>query len=268
MSAGDVSFASATLLVDALVQGGVRHACVSPGSRSTPIALALARHPDVEVHVHLDERASSYFALGIAKATGTPVAVACTSGTAAANFYPAVVEASQSRVPMILLTADRPPRLRGTGANQTIDQVELFGTHVRLFVDAPMPTEDDGSDRLTIGFRAVSAALGAPKGPVHLNLPFEEPLTPDGKPAVSGGVAIAPEATRTADVQAAIPMCPRTCRRGRFVDASETPAPKGTSHARTARGSPREPSPASGTIAARSISILEGRSGCPTRKAS
>ncbi len=181
MGMGDVSLACVSLLVDELVHGGMRHACISPGSRSTPIALALARHPDVEVHVHLDERASAFFALGISKATGALVAVACTSGTAAANFYPAVVEASQARVPMVVLTADRPPRLRGTGANQTIDQVELYGKYVRLFVDAPVPAEDEASADLWrgIGRQAVSAAAGVTRGPVHVNLPFEEPLTPE-----------------------------------------------------------------------------------------
>ena len=180
MDAGDVSLACVSFLVDELVRGGMRHACVSPGSRSTPIAVALARRQDVEVHVHLDERASAFFALGIAKATGMPVAVACTSGTAAANFFPAVVEASQARVPLVVLTADRPPRLRGTGANQTIDQVDLYGKYVRLFVDAPVPAEDDdATDWRGIGLQAVSAALDPTRGPVHVNLPFEEPLMPE-----------------------------------------------------------------------------------------
>ena len=114
---GDIAFACAAALVDGLVAGGAAHASISPGSRSTPLALALAREPRVDLRVHLDERSSGFFALGIAKATGKPAIVACTSGTAAAELLPAVVEASQSRVPLIVLTADRPPRVRGTGAS-------------------------------------------------------------------------------------------------------------------------------------------------------
>ena len=183
MSLGDLSLACASLLVDELVLGGVRHACVSPGSRSTPITLALARHDGIEVHVHLDERSSAFTALGIAKAVDAPVAIACTSGTAAAEYWPAVVEASQARVPLVVLTADRPPRLRGTGANQTIDQVAMYGSYVRDTVETPLPWPDDGATWRQLGARAVRAATARPPGPVHVNLPFEEPLSPSGEAA-------------------------------------------------------------------------------------
>ena len=136
--------------------------------------------------MHLDERSSAFFALGLAKALRRPGVVACTSGTAAAEFFPAVVEASQSRMPLILLTADRPPRLRGTGANQTIDQLELYGRYVRWFAEAPVPS--NGSDRLSLAHRSARSRWGRPPrssserahvhppGPVQVNCPFEEPL--------------------------------------------------------------------------------------------
>lgn len=178
MSLGDVSLACAWALVDELRAGGVRHACLSPGSRSTALALALSRHPGIELHVHLDERSSAFFALGIAKATLRPVIVACTSGTAAAELLPAVVEASQGRVPLVLLTADRPPHLRGTGANQTIDQVELYGRYARAYLEPPVPATDaDAEAWREAGWRALDAMLPTP-GPVHVNCPFEEPLSP------------------------------------------------------------------------------------------
>jgi 2-succinyl-5-enolpyruvyl-6-hydroxy-3-cyclohexene-1-carboxylate synthase len=184
MGRAESSLACAGALLDALATRGVRHVCLSPGSRSTPLALAAARDSRLEVHLVLDERASGFQALGIAKATGVPAATICTSGTAAAAFLPAVVEASQSRTPMLVLTADRPPRLRGTGANQTIDQVELYGGYARAWVEPPVPDAGDPAelDRWAeAGRAALVAALGsgdAPAGPVQINCPFDEPLVP------------------------------------------------------------------------------------------
>ncbi|MGH2673687.1 MAG: 2-succinyl-5-enolpyruvyl-6-hydroxy-3-cyclohexene-1-carboxylic-acid synthase [Actinomycetota bacterium] len=179
MSEADRSFSAAWWVVDDFVRFGMEHACVSPGSRSTPIALALWRHPHVEVHVHLDERGSAFFALGLAMATGRPVGVACTSGTAVAELFPAVVEASMSRTTLVLLTADRPPELRGVGANQTIDQPGVFGSFVRASIDAPVPGDEPREERWhELVVEATHAAMGPPPGPIHLNLPFREPLVP------------------------------------------------------------------------------------------
>ena len=182
MNAAAVAFRCASAFVDGLVAAGVEHACISPGSRSTPMALALARHNAVRVHVHLDERASAYFALGSAKATGRPTVVACTSGTASANLFPAVVEAAASRVPLVVLTADRPPELRGVGANQTIDQLDLYGRHAKSFEDAPVPVEAAEAAWRARGDDAAATAMANPPGPVHINLPFREPLVPSGLP--------------------------------------------------------------------------------------
>src|SRR5262249_17631599 len=168
------------LFTDELVRAGVQHACVTPGSRSAPVAVALASHPALRVWAHLDERAAAFFALGLAKSTRLPVALACTSGTAAANFLPAVVEAFHAHVPLIVLTADRPPELRDCGAPQTIDQLRLFGSHVRWFVEVGTPevTADAMRWARTLACRAVTTACGPPAGPVHLNLAFREPLAP------------------------------------------------------------------------------------------
>jgi 2-succinyl-5-enolpyruvyl-6-hydroxy-3-cyclohexene-1-carboxylate synthase len=185
----DISLACATALVDGLISGGVAHACVSPGSRSTPLALALARDPRLAVHVHLDERSSGFFALGAAKATGRPAIVATTSGTAAAELLPAVVEATQSRVPLVVLTADRPPRVRGTGANQTIVQPDLYGGYVKGSIDLPVPsTAGQEAWWRQAAHEALQTMAGDPIGPVHLNCPFEEPLTPSSEiPATVAG---------------------------------------------------------------------------------
>src|ERR1700726_439273 len=165
---GDVALSCVTALVDELVRGGVEHMCMTPGSRSTPIALAAARHPGITLHVHVDERSSAFFGLGIAKASGQPVAMFCTSGTAAANHFPAVVEAAMARVPIIVMTADRPPELHGVGANQTIDQQHLFGGFVKWFCDTGVP--DLGARArhhwAALGARAIAEATGDPPGPV------------------------------------------------------------------------------------------------------
>jgi 2-succinyl-5-enolpyruvyl-6-hydroxy-3-cyclohexene-1-carboxylate synthase len=120
-------------LCDEFARCGMRHACTSPGSRNTPILLSLAREPRIRTWSHIDERCAGFFALGAAKASGVPVAVTCTSGTAAANLAPAVIEAHEARVPLIVLTADRPPELRDVGAGQTIDQIKLYGSAAKWF---------------------------------------------------------------------------------------------------------------------------------------
>lgn len=177
--------AMARVLVDELVRHGVVHLVLSPGSRSAPLALAAHEHPEVILHVRIDERSASFLALGMNRvAAPSPVsAVVCTSGTAVANLFPAVVEADAAGVPLVLLTADRPPELRGTGANQTIDQVGIFGATTRWACDLGVAEERPGmvaTWRSTVS-RAVAEAAGtggAPPGPVHLNVPFREPLIP------------------------------------------------------------------------------------------
>jgi len=174
----------AETLIEELVAGGVDAICVAPGSRSTPLTVAAAEHPDLRVFSHLDERSAAYFALGRARRTGEPTPLICTSGTAAANFHPAVIEANQARVPMLLLTADRPPELRDSGANQTIDQEKLYGDAVRWYRDLPEPEPTGRKLRRlrTDAARALAEATGVPAGPVHLNVPFRKPLEPTGVP--------------------------------------------------------------------------------------
>lgn len=163
-------------LVDEWVRNGLTDAVVCPGSRSTPMAVALASDARVRVQVHHDERSGSFMALGLARATGRAVLVLSTSGTAAVEFHPAVVEADLDRVPLLVVTADRPPRLRGIGAPQTIDQVDLFGTAVRSSDDAPVPASANASTWRGLARRTWWATCGADPGPVHCNLPFDEPL--------------------------------------------------------------------------------------------
>src|SRR6476661_4078102 len=132
-------FAYVGAFAEELVRAGVREAVICPGSRSTPLALMLARQEGLRIWTLVDERSAAFFALGMAKAGGKPVALVCTSGTAAANFFPAVVEAHYARVPLLVLTADRPPELRDVGAPQAIDQVQLYGVHAKWFVDMLLP---------------------------------------------------------------------------------------------------------------------------------
>lgn len=177
--------ALASVFVEELARCGVRHAALSPGSRSTPLALALWRSSDIEVSVHIDERCAGFWALGAALATGTPAAVLTTSGTAAANLHPAVAEADEAGVPLIVLTADRPPELRGIGAGQTIDQIKLFGDATRWFCEVGTPSADDAGVLYTrsTACRAFALAAGDPTpGPVHLNLALTEPLGPEPDP--------------------------------------------------------------------------------------
>ena len=163
-------------LVDEWVRNGLTDAVVCPGSRSTPMAVALAADGRVRVHVHHDERSGSFMALGLSRATGRATLVLCTSGTAAVEFHPAVVEADLDRVPLLVVTADRPPRLRGVGAPQTIDQVELYGAAVRSFVDAPLPDASEAATWRPLAKRVWWSTNGVDPGPVHCNLPFDEPL--------------------------------------------------------------------------------------------
>lgn len=164
-------------IVEELIRCGLRLFCISPGSRSTPLTIAAARNPEAEIKLIYDERASAYYALGYTRATGLAGVLICTSGTAAANFLPAVVEASVEQIPMLILTADRPPELQQTGANQSINQNQLFGSHVRWFFDPGCPgPEPSGSTLLSCVDQAVHLAHHPLPGPVHLNLPFREPF--------------------------------------------------------------------------------------------
>lgn len=224
----------ARAFVDELARAGIREVCVTSGSRCAPLVLAFVRDGRFRLFPHLDERSAAFFAVGIARAAVRPAAVVTTSGTAAANLYPAVVEASQAEVPLLVLTADRPGHLRGLDANQTIDQDRLYGRFVRMFADVGSPRVREDLVRHVRGLahRAVAAATGIPPGPVHLNLPFEKPLEPvlvegdvpedfadreplaargrgEGRPFTrvwGGAVRLAPEALRqVADLMAVAP---------------------------------------------------------------
>ncbi|ADO71831.1 2-succinyl-5-enolpyruvyl-6-hydroxy-3-cyclohexene-1-carboxylic-acid synthase [Stigmatella aurantiaca] len=184
MSDANVNQLWARVLVEELVRGGVRHAVVCPGSRSTPLALACQQTEGLKTWSVIDERSAGFFALGIGKRSRTPAVVIATSGTAGAHFYPAVIEASLSNVPMLVLTADRPPELHGWGAPQTVPQARLFGEFARFFADTAVPEANEAvlAHLRATAARAVSMARRAPRGAVHLNVPFREPLAPTPEP--------------------------------------------------------------------------------------
>jgi 2-succinyl-5-enolpyruvyl-6-hydroxy-3-cyclohexene-1-carboxylate synthase len=169
-----------SVLVETLVRGGLTHAVVSPGSRSTPLAFAFARHEGVEAIPALDERSAAFFALGLARQQHRPVAVICTSGTAAANFFPAVIEARESEAPLLILTADRPPELRECASGQTIDQQKLYGNYPRWQHELAVPEAVLPALAYVrqTALHALTRATGLQPGPVHLNLPFRDPLPP------------------------------------------------------------------------------------------
>ena len=180
-------------IAEELLRHGVRDVVICPGSRSTPLALALRAAPGLRCWVHLDERAGAFFALGAAKADRRPVAILATSGTAVVNFAPAVVEARYGRVPLLLLTADRPPELHDVAAPQTIDQVGLYGRHAKWYAEIQVPDASVASESLARESvaRAVATAVAPPAGPVQLNMPFREPLIPDGPLGSTVSVAAA-----------------------------------------------------------------------------
>ncbi len=172
------TFAFCAALVDAFAAQGVSHACVSPGSRNTPLLVTLAAHPAIELSVHHDERSAAFFALGLAKATGGVPLLSCTSGTAATEYLPAVTEARMAHAAMIMLTADRPPELQDRGSPQTINQTNLYGVAAKWFHDIGVPGAESIADAAGLARKAVATAVEAPAGPVHLNLPLREPLVP------------------------------------------------------------------------------------------
>ncbi|MBA3421073.1 MAG: 2-succinyl-5-enolpyruvyl-6-hydroxy-3-cyclohexene-1-carboxylic-acid synthase [Thermoleophilaceae bacterium] len=174
------TYAPIEAFVDELARCGVEHAVACPGSRNAPLLLTLGGEPRIQTRSVLDERSAAFVALGMAKASGRPVALTCTSGTAAANFLPAVVEAHEARVPLIVLTADRPPELREVGAGQSIDQVKLYGAAVKWFVEVGNlePGRESAVHHRALACRAWATAGGGRPGPVHLNFPLREPLAP------------------------------------------------------------------------------------------
>jgi 2-succinyl-5-enolpyruvyl-6-hydroxy-3-cyclohexene-1-carboxylate synthase len=179
---GNLHLAWCRLFARGLAASGVREVVISPGSRSTPMVLGVDAEPGLRKHTIIDERAAAFFALGIARLTGAPVALLCTSGTAGAHYFPAVIEASQSRVPLVVITADRPWETYDCAASQTIDQVKLFGDHVRHYAELGLPDAEALPAVMRVAAQAVQAALAPTPGPVHVNARFRKPLEPVDAP--------------------------------------------------------------------------------------
>ncbi len=171
----------ASLFVNQLVVLGIENVCISPGSRNTPLTLAFAENKKIKKYIHVDERSSAFFALGLSKKTNKPVAVVTTSGTAVSELYPAIIEAYQQRTPLIICTADRPAYLKNTGANQTINQENIFKNHIRKFTDTGLPniSKNELHSLTKKIVQTINIANKIDKGPVHFNFPFEKPLEPD-----------------------------------------------------------------------------------------
>ena len=200
-------YAFVDAFVDELARCGLQHVCICPGSRSTPLAILLHQHPAIKIWMHLDERSAAYFALGQAKATRQPVAVLGTSGTATLNFAPAVAEAFYARVPLLVLTADRPPELQNAGAPQTIDQSQLYGRHVKRRIEMPLPEGSPQAVRYVraTASRAMAACRTERRGPVHVNFPFREPLIPLAQDHTPRESSTTPQVTVTQGRQALQP---------------------------------------------------------------
>lgn len=181
LQTSDINSLWGSLLIEELIRNGSCYFCLSPGSRSTPLTLAIAHHNQAKAVVCHDERGAAFHALGYARATGKPAVLVCTSGSAAAHYYPAVIEAAMDQLPMLVLSADRPPELQDTGANQTIYQSALFGTYAKWHLDLPCPDPTIAAATLLTGVdQALYQARATPAGPVHVNCPFREPLVPSG----------------------------------------------------------------------------------------
>jgi len=190
VAGGNLNLLWADAIFTALAESGVEEVEIAPGSRSTPLVLAAHRVAGLRIRIHLDERCAGFFAVGYGRTQLGPAAIVTTSGTAVANLLPAVVEADLSDVPMIVVSADRPPQMRGADANQTIWQPGIFGKRVRFEADLPLPSGSHLSRRgphslIEVVRRAVQHAVGPPAGPVHLNVPFDKPLQPESPAATA-----------------------------------------------------------------------------------